>query len=68
MPTLEQIAWGEQLRRLQRARFLLDPVVREFSAELKRAATSRTYDERLERMRAVQDRLGEHLEIGPRPR
>ena len=49
---------------------LLDPVVRELQGELRRAAAPDTgsLEERVERMRAVEDRLGVHLGIGPRPR
>lgn len=65
---LEQRAWGEQLRRMQRRMFLLDPVVRELAGELKRAAAAGTIEERVEQMRAVEDRLAEHLGLGPRPR
>jgi hypothetical protein len=68
--TLEQRAWGEQVRREAHRRMLLDPRVRELQAELKRAAAPDTgsYEERVEWMRAVEDRLGEHLGIGRRPR
>jgi hypothetical protein len=68
--TLEQLAWGEQVRRLAHARILLDPELRRLNRELKRAAApdGGTYEERIARMRAVEDRIGEHLGIGPRPR
>jgi len=65
---LEQRAWGEQVRRAAHGRILLDPVVRELQREMKRAAAHGTRGERVERMRAVEDRLAVHLGLGPRPR
>jgi hypothetical protein len=67
--TLEQRAWAEHVRREAHRRILIDPQVRELQRELKRAAAPEgAYEERLARMRAVEDRLAEHLGIGPRPR
>jgi hypothetical protein len=42
-------------------------VVREVDRELKRAAADGTREERIERMQAVEDRIGVHLGLGPRP-
>jgi hypothetical protein len=63
----EQRLWHVRLTRRHRAQLLLDPVVRELDLELKRAAAAAPRERALERMRPVEDRLGEHLGIGPRP-
>jgi hypothetical protein len=66
--TLEQQVWNERLTRRHRRAILLEPRVRQLDRELKRAAAGGTYSERVERMREVSDRLGEHFGLGPRPR
>ena len=66
--TPEQRVWHERLSRRHHAAILLDPVVRELDRELKRAAADGTREERIERMQAVEDRIGVHLGLGPRPR
>jgi hypothetical protein len=65
--TPEQEVWFERLRRRHRARILLDPVVRELGAELKRAAAEQPREDAAARLAPILDRLGEHLGIGPRP-
>jgi hypothetical protein len=65
--TPEQLLWYEQLRRRQRRELLLDPVVRQLDDELKRACANGPREHARERMRPIEDRLGEHLGIGPRP-
>jgi hypothetical protein len=65
--TPEQRVWYEQSRRRQRRELLLDPVVRRLGNELKRACAGGPRELALERMRAIEDKLGEHLGIGPRP-
>ena len=67
MVTPERQVWDARCARRHRAQILLDPVVRELDRELKRAAADGTREERIERMREVTDRLGEHLGVGPRP-
>ena len=68
--TPEQRVWHERVRRLAHRAMLLDPVVRQLQGELKRAAApdSGTHEERVTRMRAIEDRIGVHFGIGPRPR
>jgi len=64
----EQRVWSERLSRLHHRQLLLDPVVRQLGIELRRAvADASTSEERVERIREFQDRLGEHLGLGPRP-
>jgi hypothetical protein len=61
--------WSARLTRRHHAQILLDPAVRELDRELKRAiADAGTLEERIERLREGQDRIGEHLGLGPRPR
>jgi hypothetical protein len=65
--TPEQQVWHARLTRRHRRQLLLDPVVRRLDGELKRACADGPRHEARERMRPIEDRLGEHLGIGPRP-
>jgi len=66
--TPEQQVWYERVNRRRRPAWFFDPVVRELGHELKRGAADGTLEERIERMQAVEDRIGVHLGLGPRPR
>jgi hypothetical protein len=67
MRSAEQQVWNERLTRRHHAAILLDPVVRQLGHDLRRAAADGTFEERVERMREVSDRLGEHLGVGKCP-
>ena len=61
--------WGECVRRLAHQRLLLDPRMREIQAVTRRAvADAGTYEQRIQAIRKGQDRIAEHLGLGPRPR
>jgi hypothetical protein len=72
--TAEQRIWHERLRRRSTSRTLIeDPVYRELQREMKRAVADaekrgETFEAILEVLRAGNDRLGEHLRLGKRPR
>jgi hypothetical protein len=66
--TPAQQVWHERLARRHHAQILLDPVVRQLGHELAVAAAAEPREQAAERMAPIEDRLGEHLGIGPRPR
>jgi hypothetical protein len=64
-----QRVWYERVWRRWRLAWFSDPVAQELGHEMKRAvADAGTYEEKIERMQAVEDRIGDHFGIGPRPR
>ena len=67
--TAEQRIWEERLRRATwRSKGVMNPVVREVTAEMRRAvADADTYEEKSEAIRAAKRRIGEHVGLGPRP-
>jgi hypothetical protein len=71
--TPEQQVWAVRLSRRHHAQILRDPVLRELDREMKRAIADaekrgECFEAIIEVVRAANDRIGEHLGLGPRPR